>query len=248
MDRIHKKLLLQFEDFILRSADYLVANTQTHAEQLLRRGYSNVEAIRNSFDPEDFSGIDVMDQPVLTIAHVGSIYGNRKPDILFAAINKLEKEYAPNPLKIRVLFVGLGANTLRDKVAEYDVVNYVSVESQVPHRDALAAMCSAHLLLLIKATGKWSKGQIPGKFFEYVGSGTPVLCIGPKESEVASLIQDHDLGYVVEDDLTEMTAILRRVYEQFKQDGRVPELQEAQVKPFAAETMVRKICTILEAG
>ncbi len=102
-------------------------------------------------------------------------------------------------------------------------------------------MRRAHLLLLIKATGKWSKGQIPGKFFEYVGSRNPVLCIGPKESEVATLIQDQALGYVVEDDLAEMTAVMRAIYDQYLQTGTTPMLTEKQIQPFSSVEMVEKM-------
>ena len=51
----------------------------------------------------------------------------------------------------------------------------MDINKQVPHKIAIEIMMKSHLLLLVKATGKGSYGQIPAKFFEYIGVGTPVL-------------------------------------------------------------------------
>jgi hypothetical protein len=100
-------------------------------------------------------------------------------------------------------------------------------------------------MLLIKATGKWSRGQIPGKFFEYIGSRNPILCIGPQDSEVAEIIRAKELGYVVEDNQEEMLDVLRNVYRQFHQGGSLPLLQAAQADPFSSLVMVKKMYALL---
>jgi glycosyltransferase involved in cell wall biosynthesis len=249
MDRVQKKLLLRYEQLIISSADFLVANTETHAEHLRHKGYSDVQAIRNSFDLEEFATIgEEARHPILTIAHVGSIYGNRNPKLLFAAIKQLASEYAPESLKVQIVFLGYGGGSLSDTIEEYGVGEYVKIVAQVPHHEAIEYMCRSHLLLLIKATGKWSKGQIPGKFFEYIGAANPVLCVGPKESEVASLIQEHELGFVVEDDVNELLVILRRIYDEYLRTGKTKSLTKQQTEPFSSATMVSKMSQVLKAG
>ncbi len=197
--------MLKYDRLVACTADDLVANTDTHAEQLLQKyGCTNVQVIRNSYDPADFLNKEKQKYPVFTIAHVGSIYGKRNPDLLFAAIQQLASEYAPERLKLQIVFLGLGGDSLRENVERFQLTEYVKVKNQVPIMRPLNPCVG----LMIKATGKWSKGQIPGKFFEYVGSRNLVLCIGPKKSEVATLIKKHELGYVVEDNLSEMVSRL----------------------------------------
>ena len=242
LDKIHKKLLIKYDKTIAKNADLLISNTVTHSRQL-QQNYSvkDVQVIRNSYDSMDYSNCDRDKFPILTIAHVGSIYGKRNPDLLFAAVQKIATEYAPKPLRLQIVFLGLGGDVLRENIEKFEIQDYVKIEDQVPHHKAIEFMCRAHLLLLIKATGKWSKGQIPGKFFEYIGSRNPVLCIGPKESEVASLMLDHKLGYVVEDNLEEMTGLLRGIYMQYLQTGAIPMLKSEQIQPFSSAEMVEKM-------
>jgi glycosyltransferase involved in cell wall biosynthesis len=233
LDKITKQLLKKYDRFISCSADTLIANTETHAEQLRNNyGNTNVHVIRNSYDPVDFDQTEVKKFPLFTIAHVGSIYGKRNPDILFAAVKQLAAEFAPKRIKLQILFLGLGVDSLRDSIERFGLQEYVTIKDQVPHCEAIESMCRSHLLLLIKATGKWSKGQIPGKFFEYVGSRNPILCIGPRNSEVASLLKNHKLGYVVEDELQQLVSIIRTFYNQYLQTGSTPTLTKKQVNRF----------------
>ncbi len=247
LDKVHKKLLMKYDRFIACNADTLIANTETHAGQL-QQNYTctNVQVVRNSFDATEFANVAQEKYPVLTIAHVGSIYGKRNPDLLFAAIKQLASDYAPEPLQLQIIFIGLGGHSLHKNIARYGIEKYVKVNAQVPHNEAIESICRAHLLLLIKATGKWSEGQIPGKFFEYIGSRNRILCIGPKKSEVATLINDYELGYVVEDNVKEMLSVLREVYSQYLQAGTFSILSKEQIKPFSSKVMVEKICNVLE--
>lgn len=248
LDKFQKKLLYRFDRFIAGNADSLIANTETHAQWLTAEyGLENVQTVRNSFDPADFSNHNnEFGTDGLTVAHIGSIYGRRNADLLFAAVKQLADDYAPERLNVRLIFLGSGGDRLESSIEKYGVRNYVSLIDQVPHEKAIEIMCRAHLLLLIKATGKWSRGQIPGKFFEYLGARNPVLCIGPKESEVAEIISQNNLGYVVEDDLGELVRILREMYRDYSQTGSIAPLTEEQVAPFSSPFMIKKIFSILE--
>lgn len=245
LERLEKKLLSGYDKFIAMSADTLVANTETHASRLQGEyNRKNVHVIRNSYDPDDY--IDVGDSKFaeFTIAHVGSIYGKRNPDILFAAIRQLADEYAPEKLNLKVIFLGLGGQSLGESIEKYHLADYVTALDQVPHKDAIACIQQAHLLLLIKATGKWSRGQIPGKFFEYIGSRNPILCIGPQDSEVADIIRENNFGVVVEDNPEDMFSMLKQTYRQFLENGHLPHLNNAQVDIFSAQVMVKKMISL----
>lgn len=106
-------------------------------------------------------------------------------------------------------------------------------------------MLRSHVLLLIKAIGKWSRGQIPGKFYEYIGSRNRIICIGPKDSEVAEIIQSEKLGYIVENDDGEMEKYIDKIYRQYMQTVQVKGLEEKQAAPFSSDIMVEKVTEIL---
>ena len=65
----------------------------------------------------------------------------------------------------------------------------------LPHKESLEYLLSADLLLLIVDNARVSHLIIPGKVYEYIGTGLPILALAP-EGETAELIRSNDLGYV----------------------------------------------------
>lgn len=96
IEKLKKKILRRYDRFIAKNADMLIANTENHAD-LLRKNYgcNHVEDVRNSYDSHDFDTPGIKKYNELPIAHVGSIYGKRNPDLLFSAIKKPSLEAAP---------------------------------------------------------------------------------------------------------------------------------------------------------
>jgi hypothetical protein len=214
--RIEKTIRIWLEKLVVRAADKVIANTETHRKELIEKfGTDKFQTVRNTFDEDDYKGVDDRKYPKFTIAHVGSMYGLRKADILFRAIRSLEVELSPQQLDLRVLFVGLNDQNLEKNVIESGMQNYIEIRKMVPHREAIEVMYRSHLLLLVKATGEGSYGQIPAKLFEYLGTFNKILCLGPKESEVAMIISSLQAGYVVEGNELELIAILRDLYRNY---------------------------------
>lgn len=243
--RIERKLNMQLEHLIVENADKIVVNTETHRkEMMVRYGKDTVVTVRNSFDASDFEGIDTGRYGMFTIAHVGSMYGLRRPDVLFKAIKQLEKQYNEKPLNMQVLFVGLNEPYLAEGIACHNVEKFVKILPVVPHDKAIEIMVRSHLLLLIKATGQDSIGQIPGKFYEYLGTGNRILLLGPRESEVANIIREINAGYVIEEDEDELAVLLSREYKSYL-DGCTKRLIPSDMDKFSAKHMVSKMIELL---
>ena len=68
-------------------------------------------------------------------------------------------------------------------------------DGYVDHARALAAMRSADLLLLIANTTGGAEATVPGKLFEYLASGTPILAVVPTlESSTADVLSANGAG------------------------------------------------------
>jgi hypothetical protein len=213
ISKIETRILIALEKLVVKNADISIANTETHRKELTEKFKTNkCVTIRNSFDEDDYKGLSKEKYNKFTIAHIGSMYGLRKADILFEAVKKLEEKIATEALKLQILFVGQGVDDLKRSVNNHGVEKYVKIKGMVPHKEAIQIMMRSHLLLLIKATGKGSLGQIPAKFFEYLGTMNKILCIGPEKSEVAGIIKNFKFGYVVEKDQTKILEVLKMEY------------------------------------
>jgi len=74
----------------------------------------------------------------------------------------------------------------------------------LPHGQALAELMAADALLLVVGGGRGPavRGWLPGKIFEYLRSGKPVLTLGDPGGDAARLMHEHGRGPVVGDDDT----------------------------------------------
>ena len=211
--KFERRVRVGLEKLVVHNADKVITNTETHRLELTAKfGADKFHTIRNSFLPDDYRDEGAEKYAKFTICHLGSMYGLRKADILFAAISRLEKEVSTGSLDLDLFFIGLNDSRLNKIASDYGVAKYVTIKNLVPHRQAIQMMMKSHLLLLIKATGEGSYGQIPGKFYEYLGTRNRILCIGPRESEVSEIMKELNAGYVVEDDVNEMYSIIKREY------------------------------------
>jgi hypothetical protein len=64
----------------------------------------------------------------------------------------------------------------------------------VTHNKAVEFQKKSQLLLLIEIDSEETKSIIPGKLFEYMVSNRPILAIGPKGSDVESIINETNTG------------------------------------------------------
>ena len=244
ISKIETMILLALEKLVVKNADIAIANTETHRRELNQKFKTdNFVTIRNSFDEDDYKGLSKEKYSKFTIAHIGSMYGLRKADILFEAVKKLEENIAPEALNLQILFVGNSVDAFKQSVNDHAVEKYVEMKGMVPHKEAIQIMMRSHLLLLIKATGKGSLGQIPAKFFEYVGTKNKVLCLGPTESEVAKIIRELNVGYVIENDAMSLLDILNKEYQQVFRNFQ--STVDCDINKLGMEFMARAVRTIV---
>ncbi len=246
ISRFEKKVLESLEKLIVKNADIVITNTQTHSREM-KANYrvDKFPTIRNSFDEDDYKGLLQDKYSKLTIAHTGAMYGRRNADILFNAIKKLEHELKPEPLNLQVLFVGNVDNSVLQAIENAGVGEYVKLVGRVSHKEAIQFMVKSHLLLLVKATGEGSLGQIPAKYFEYVGAGNKIIYIGPGQSEVAGLIKEYNQGYIFEDDEVELVDSLKAEYKKYL-NGESVSIDQCDLFQFGSRNMSEKIIEILK--
>ncbi|MBU1013348.1 MAG: hypothetical protein KKG99_10100 [Bacteroidetes bacterium] len=243
-----KKFRDFFNNLIIKSSDTVITNTETHGS-LLKKDFPDkshcIITVRNSYDEDDYKCCSPVNYGHYAISHLGSMYGLRNARIIFQAIKMLENDVKPDALNMKLHFYGLSSFDLEEDAKQSGVENYVEVHGLVPHQKAIQMMISSNTLLLVKAIGEGALGQIPGKFFEYVGSGRKIICIGPEESEVANIIQHYGFGIVVESDVNKVFEFLKNDYLDYC-NGKcnyTPDIND--LKFFGANEMTRKILSCL---
>ena len=244
-DKLERLVLGFIEQIIVKCADIVVTNTETHNQEMKNKfKIDKFVTIRNAFDEDDYKNIKAEKYDKFTISHLGSMYGLRKADILFKAIKKLEKIIMPDELNLQLLFVGSSDRCFQQSVSNYGVEKYVRILARVPHKNALEIMLNSHMLLLVKATGKGSLGQIPAKFFEYLGTKNRIICLGPEKSEVAGLIQENNVGITVEKDVEALADFLISSYKIFLKKEQL-SIENKNICNFNSEQMANKFIKLV---
>ncbi|MDQ2802836.1 MAG: hypothetical protein M3Y41_09175, partial [Pseudomonadota bacterium] len=72
----------------------------------------------------------------------------------------------------------------------------VVVGPRVSYRESLERQSGADVLLLLQRNHPSDEGNLPGKFFEYLGARRPILLLGCETGLVAQMIRDREAGFI----------------------------------------------------
>lgn len=176
------------ERLAARDAAAIVTVTGALVDSIARDcGRTGLHLITNGFEPKDFAGgaAPVADG-LLRIVYTGVWRPGYGLQDLYAAIAVLKARGAPELTRLRVQAAGFKPGP----AAEAGVADMVSELGPVPHGQALMLMKQADVLYLPVPTGYYATASLPGKLFEYLGCGRPVLAVVPEASEVWRVLGD----------------------------------------------------------
>ena len=122
-----------------------------------------------------------------------------------------------NQIQKKIKLVGKVDISVMDSIEEYNLTSYVRKIEYLPHDEVILEQRKSHLLLLVVNDTPNAKGILTGKFFEYMSSGRPTLCIGPNDGDVADIIRETEAGSVFEskdgDDLESCVKVMNKSIE-----------------------------------
>lgn len=203
-----------------------------------------VAVIYNGYDPDDAPADATEGWPdpgVLRILHTGGIYrGRRDPSPLFQAIagaNDLRE-------RVRVVFYGLPSQFVPAMARAYGIEECVEVYQRVEHAEALKQQYCSDILLLLQHDSPTEQGNVPGKFFEYLGARRPVLVLGYRDGVPATIVRERGAG-VATTDPQEIAGHLRRWIAQKDELGRIPRLPCSVRAGFTHEEQALKLGAFL---
>lgn len=186
---LQKWLQPPLEKKILRNAAAVITTTLSFARMLEESGaHGKSVCIPNGFNPNDFAKVAVLPEAgrdgLVKIAYTGIWRPGYGPDNLYRAIRRLKDANAPCLGRLQVTMAGFQPG----RAAEYGVSDIVEERGQVPHSEAVRLMMTASVLYLPVSSGLYEKASLPGKLFEYLGSGRPIIASSLADSEVTAAL------------------------------------------------------------
>jgi glycosyltransferase involved in cell wall biosynthesis len=152
--------------------------------------------VPNGFDPAQL-GAETRDAHVgWELLHAGALYYGRSLEPLLEAAAQVIAVDPDFGRDFRLRLVGTLDATTRAELSRHRLGPRVQWCGQLDHASTIQAMRSADALLLVANTTPGAKATVPGKLFEYLGVGRPVLAVAPRESSTADVLNQTGGGWL----------------------------------------------------
>jgi len=211
----------RMERRVVKRADAVTTVTRAFACSFRRR-YSrerlpSVFLIYNGFDPADYYGAGAGEHDKkLTCVYAGALYPKRSPASILRAARQLIDRGEIDPGRLRLVFAGIfdypGKSENRNLVRKLELDDVVRTVGHLPHAEAISLMRAADALLMVGDAHPRAGDYIPGKVYEYLALGKPV--VGTlQQGEARDLLYRYSTALLAcPNDGKKMTSHLRTLY------------------------------------
>jgi len=240
-DKLHHKL----EKKVLSTATAVTVISSDMLKEfngIVKRDY---KLVTNGYDEDDISPLpqNQLDTK-FTISHIGSINPTRNPIHLWNVLAEMIKD---NPLfakALQIILVGKVDIGVLKSIEENGLTDYLQRIEYMPHQDVMHEIQKSQVLLLLINNTPNAKGILTGKIFEYLGSGRPILSIGPEDGDAAIILKDSEAGETAGyENETKMHSILNGYFTKFSEQ-RLESNTENRLK-YSRKVLTGEIADIL---
>jgi glycosyltransferase involved in cell wall biosynthesis len=187
----------------LRAADAVIFTTRAQLEHQIHvfpeLDPAKCCVIPNGWEPSDFE-VQVPELPApevgrFVLTYAGTLGPWTPPSGFLSTLARVLERRADLREKLRLHFLGRTLPLVLDEVRAFPWPHVLERDDAVPKFVACAIMRASHGLLLLNDNPLMER-YIPGKVYDYIGAGPPILTFG-EGGEVGSLIRELDAGPVV---------------------------------------------------
>jgi glycosyltransferase involved in cell wall biosynthesis len=210
---------------VLSGAALVLAASRTHADALAARAHARPRAVLhlpNGFEPAPPVAL-APDPDHFRVVFTGTLSLMDEMGTLIDAVAAL---LARDPGARAVLRVELLGPYDRDWQARAHasgldgVMRFAGVQ---PHAEARRAQRGADVLLLWRPRGEGFRTMVPGKLYEYLASGRPVLALLPEADEAAELVRRGGGAVVLPGSAATLASALAERLARWRAGGRTPD-------------------------
>lgn len=245
MMRLVKARHRRLERKVITTADHVLTITPYYVGRFGKLSKRSVEFIPNGYDEDDFKNIEYKIPKQFTVRHVGIVYDRADPQPLIKAIEILLNKIPALNNEMILEFVGEVNATYRQAFQHSGTEKITRFREPVPHKDLMTLYGESSLLLLNLEGYKHAEGLLPGKLFEYIATGLPVLGIGPVDGNAAALLKSSGAGVIFSKDQAEDIAnFIHAAYQRWKKSE--PARTSHDSSAYSRKTLTGKVATLLK--
>jgi glycosyltransferase involved in cell wall biosynthesis len=230
---------------VLKKADLVISISKYHVERLRLLGAKKTALIPNGFDEDDFLNKQRILPTSFIIRHLGTVDELRDPRPFLLAVERLisKEPSLRHDLKIE-FYGGVNAVVKKDILRNPVTGTMISFKSAVPHNEVIDLYLSSSVLLLVLAHTSIAEGNTPGKMYEYMASGTPIVGIGPSTGDAADILKKTKTGVMIErNDIAGIEQHLLSLYETWKSGILITK---GECNHYSRKSITKQLCAFMD--
>jgi glycosyltransferase involved in cell wall biosynthesis len=143
------------------------------------------------YSEEDFSSLPPSPLPKegeveKVILHAGNLFSYQNPKLFWGQI----KKEIDRGSKIKLKFIGTVDPAIKESITEAGLDRVTEYAGFLPYRRMIEEICAADFLLVCATEPR----HVPGKLFEYLRAGRPIIAFGDANEEVKEIIEGANAG------------------------------------------------------
>lgn len=181
------------EKEVLQKANQIIVTSLTTKQNLEAITNQPIEVITNGYDDVSMAEKVVLDKK-FTLAHIGSLLTGRNPLVLWETLSELiqENKWFANAFELKL--IGVVSEDVLASIKNSGLPNHINLVGYVSHQEAQMAQRTSQVLLIVEIDSPLTQCIIPGKVFEYIQSGRPILAFGPAKADFKQIITQTNTG------------------------------------------------------
>jgi hypothetical protein len=200
LNPVQKRLYRHLERAIAKKADAIVVNTDAALTEWTEKYPSLAGKIHltwNGFDPDDrIQPLPIPNRNYAQLSHVGELYLGRDATPILRSIARLIERGRLSSQKLRVNLIGSAdLQCLPDTefIRSAEEQGWLKIlNEQIPLQEARQVAQTSDGLLLLQPH---SNVQVPGKLFEYLQIGRPILAFVQRNSPAERILERSGVLY-----------------------------------------------------
>lgn len=205
---------------------------------------AKLHVVTSGYDPSEMAAVKPYDFGHSAIVNTGNFHlPNQSVASFLAALKHLKESFSEASEKWYFHYYGGQGDHVREQADRFGLNDRIVLHGRVSRREALSAVKGANLAVVISSVYDQSslkdKGIVPGKIFEAIGLGTPVLLIAPHGNDATALMTSTGLvKSFTGSDTQGMVSLLKDVIR-----GQAPQPKNIEICSWA--TISRNLDVIL---
>ena len=177
---------------------------------------------------------------------MGALYYGRSLSAVLEAARRLVDAVPAFAQNFSLTLLGTLDPGARAELGRSGLGERIRYRGQLDHASTIQAMRAADLLLLVANTTPGAEATVPGKLFEYMAVGRPVLAIAPPDSSTADVLNQTGIGWLAPSgDPAAIACVLLKAFQAHEDEHRQLS-QPAQVARFDRRLLTRDLASIFD--